>query len=234
MERLEQKRLARKKQTIKGRKDRFVSEYVKHKHPQLYSEVSKWHEELDQKYPTKRDLCKTLEFMRMATGVDSYNAYYHRNRYNKRKEKNSKKKNETARKNTITDNMVLEIPLLNTSESILQRASTIKDDETFLSITDQEYEDVMKELRKDPELYAMYNELNSEITDTNILDMSGVQQMELQIEHTDQSTQFLNVPNRVYEEIIHELDQDTDLRSIFNDVEYNEQSPLEEELDVFW
>ena len=124
--------------------------------------------------------------------------------------------------------MVLRIPLFKTTDSILQRATTITDDETFLTIT--EYEDVLRELRNDPELYAMYNELNNEIADTSIVDMSGAQQIDMQIEHTDQSTQFLNIPNSVYEEIIQELSEDTDLHSVFND--YNEKSPLEEELDA--
>ena len=244
MERTERKKLTRRKLSLKTRQDRFVSAYVKHKHPQVYSEANKWYKQLDEMYPDKRDLRKTLEFLRMTMGVKTYNQYYELNRPNRKRknetvEKSSKK--QAQEKNGIVDNMMLKIPLMKMSESILQRASTINDDESFLSITDQEYEAVIEELRNDPDLYAIYNDLNGEIADKNtyqdnILDMSEVQQMEITVEHTDENESFLNIPNQVYEEIIQELDQDSDLCSIFNDIdvdiEYNEKSPLEEELDI--
>ena len=258
MERIERKKLTRRKLCLKARQDRFVSGYVKHKHPQVYSQANEWYKQLDEMYPDKRDLCKTLEFLRMTTGVKTYTEYYHLNRPNRKRknetvEKSSKK--QAQEKNSISDNMMLKIPLMKMSESILQRASTINDDESFLSITDQEYEAVIEELRNDPDLYAIYNDLNGEIADKNtyqdnivdmsevqqtefnqdnIVDMSEVQQTEFTVEHTDENESFLNVPNQVYEEIIQELDQDPDLCSIFNDIdvdiEYDEQTPLEREL----
>ena len=238
MEKREQKKLARRNLNLKIRQDRFVSAYVRHKHPQAYSEASKWYKQLDEMYPEKKDLRKTLEFLRMTMGVRSYNQYYSK-RKNETVEKSSKK--QAQEKNDIVDNMILKIPLMKMSETILQKASTIKDDEPNLIITDQEYGAVIEELRNDPDLYAIYNDLNGEIADKNtyqdnILDMSEVQQMEITVENPHENESFLNIPNQMYEEIIQELDQDPDLCSIFNDIdvdiEYNEKSPLEEELDM--
>ena len=90
---------------LKAKQDRFISAYVKTKDPRLFMEAKDYYKQLDSIYPHKRDLCKTVEFLHMSTGVSSFSQYY----YKRKQEKQDKEKQD---KEKITDNMVLRIPLM--------------------------------------------------------------------------------------------------------------------------
>ena len=143
--------------------------------------------------------------------------------------------------------MLLEIPLFNSN--------------TDLSLNMSCHEELMKEIRDDPDLYSIFNnfttsgeEIREEIIDMSgeeireeIIDMSGVQNPEVTDQHTGES--FPDIPEQVYEDLVRELTQDPQLKAIFDDIEihddtedpelkaifddinHEEQTPLEIELN---
>ena len=208
MDRVERKKHTRRQLSKKIRHDRLISQYVHFKYPEVYAEANNYYNQLEAKHPNKRDLCKTLEFIQLTTGAGTYSEFYHHKR-----QKN--KKGETTKKqHTFPDKMVLEIPLID--------SNTVTNETLSLNIP--EYEELMQEIRNDPDLYAIVN--NFTTPGDEITDMSGAQNLEVQ--HTGES--FLGVPNKVYEELIHELNQDPELAKIFEDIEYNEQTL--EDIDI--
>ena len=166
----------RKNLTIKDRRDRFVAGYVQSKYPDIYREANVFYEQLGEIYPNKKDRCKTIEYLRATEGVKSYNEYYRKKRPSKKKGKH------TLEKSSIADNMVLEIPLFNTSSTahkpnstILEQASVnipqINDQESALIITDDVYEGLVQELRQDPDLYRIFNDTMYTYGDDTIQDL---------------------------------------------------------------
>ena len=74
------------------RENRFIVDYLQHKHPNIYGNVKKLYLELKTRYPTKHDVKKTKEYEEMITGEPT-------------------KKYKYTRHLTIRDNMVLAIEL---------------------------------------------------------------------------------------------------------------------------
>ena len=58
---LEKKRDQRHRRELTAKLDRTVSDYVRHKYPSVYAEAEEYYNELNDKYPTKKDLIKTVE-----------------------------------------------------------------------------------------------------------------------------------------------------------------------------
>ena len=58
---LEKKRDQRHRRKLTAKIDRTVSDYVRHKYPVVYAEAGEYYNELNDKYPTKKDLIKTVE-----------------------------------------------------------------------------------------------------------------------------------------------------------------------------
>ena len=169
MEKNQRKNTTRRLLTSTDKHDRFISTYVKNKYPDIYDEAHQVYTDLDQIYPQKRDLRKTQEFLHITQGVSNiYQQYYTDKCLKKTQEK------------SCTDNMVLQIPLLNfneTSTGTPQESSDLHADETptvtlhadetptvtphadeALSIPNNVLDDVISELRKDPDLETIFND----------------------------------------------------------------------------
>ena len=237
MDRSDRKRFTRKNLSLKIKKDRFISGYIEAKCPQVYNEAMKYYEQLDSAYPQKRDLTKTVEFLYLTTGVSSFSEYYHKKRLEKGKKQPEKEP-------SIVDNMVLKIPLFdpkdkNTLGSFPEQQE-VSVHEAPLPIPDAVYENLLQELRNDPDLYAIFNDMNTSGDD--IIDLSGEQQVCVTFEQPDEQHVTIeqpdeqpdeSIPDTLCEDIVHELCEDPQLRDILDDMdigEYNEQTPLEREL----
>ena len=145
------KKVTRKNLSIKTRHDRLISEYVKVKYPEAYMEAEEYYVRLNQIYPNKRDLCKTIEFLRITTEFKTLNDFYHRNKPSKVK-----------RKKQTVDNMLLEIPLLNHNTLTSNRTEEVNVhvNESPLVLPDSLYEDLVREIRSDPDMYSIFNDMN--------------------------------------------------------------------------
>ena len=191
MQRTDQKRVARQKLSIENRHSRFISEYVKSKHTEIYNEAEAFFKHVQELNPNKRDLTKTHQFLVATTGFVDRNDFYNRKRQ-KAQEKNQQ----------VNDNMVLRVqllapeavttinhnsePLVIPGEQIQIRAvttcnhnseplvipgeqiqigavTTSNHNSEPLVIPDGLYEDLIKELRSDPDLHAILNDMNMDM-----------------------------------------------------------------------
>ena len=213
MDRTQRKRYTRKNLVLKNKKDRFISGYIQAKFPQIYDEANICYDRIASVYPNKRDLTKTVEFIYMTTGATSLSQYYH----NKRVEKARK---QSEKEPAINDNMVLKIPLFdaNLGRSSHRQQET-NDHEVPLPVPDEVYQNLLQELRNDPELYSIFNDMDMSRDDS--IDLSEEQQLSVTIEQPNESN-----PDTRGEDIVNDLCQDPELHAILSD----EQTPLEREL----
>ena len=190
MKRTQQKSKARKELRKRDRHDRFISAYVKAKHSQIYMEANEFYEQLDKHNPGKRDLCKTVEFLQSTTRFKSFTEYY----------KREKSGLNTKRKKQPVDNMVLNIPLM-VNKKVTEEVNTC---EPPLAIPDHLYLDLLQEIRNDPDLHAIFNDMN--------------------IPEVENNAEPVNIPEGENQQ----LGMDQDLWDIYSGVD--EQTPLESEL----
>ena len=203
MDRLAQKRSSRHARSIKIKRDRVISLYVKTKHPEVYQDAERIYQMLDKRYPKKRDLTKTSEFLSLTTTYSTFTDLY-RDTYKKRKADQKEK--------TIpgTQEMRLEISLMN----IPPRQ---KDDEQQLCLTQDTYSALLDELRKDPELQKTFE---------SIMDDTSPPQFDV-----DENIQLLgsSQPDQTGAESPSLSQQLDDLMGEIDDIlpDLQEQSPLE-------
>ena len=203
----ERKNTTRRLLTLTSKHDRFISTYLKAKHPDVYSEADELYTELNKLYPDKRDLRKTIEFLHITSGIKNINEYYYRNRVSKKTEKNH-----------ITDNMLLEIPLLN------QNTLTNNQNESPMVIpqeinvhTDESPTVIPQEINvhTDESPMVIPQEINVHTDES-----PTVIPQEINV-HTDESPMV--IPDKIYEDLLRELRKDPDLHAIFNDFDLSEE-----------
>ena len=192
MDRTTQKRKARQVRSANARHDRLVAAYLKKKYPEEYAEAERYYNQLNDKFPYKRDLIKTADFLQFSTGYSTFIEYYRMRSKPKEKPKPKEKAH------TVEDNMSLQIPLMD-SEDVCTTKLVEKADQA-LAIPDDVYDNIVSELRKDPQLYTIF----------------------------DETTQQHNLSHeQQFEEVIEELDEL--LPQLFDQTAF-EKTPLEEEL----
>ena len=153
-------------------------------------------------------MTKTTEFLYLATGYRSFTQYY-RERIQVKKTKKIKEKTD------ISDKMVLEIPLMNNNDMntvVLEE----KADESLV-ISDDIYDNLIRELRNDPELYTIFNDFNVDISQQP-QDLSQEQQIEI------------NIPGPVSQEQQQIDEIISDLEGSWPELFEDGQTPLEKEL----
>ena len=178
VEKNQQKNATRRLLTTKDKHDRFIATYVKIKHQDVYAEAYSFYTELDQTYPTKRDLRKTPEFLHRTEGIESMYDHYYQNKLNKKKNSQSAK-----------DNMVLKIQLMAKSIGSLStdvhvdeiqtgslstdvhvdeiQTGSLSTDEPLV-LPDNVYQDLLNELAQDKDLKAILNDF--EMFEEDIID----------------------------------------------------------------
>ena len=206
MDRLQQKRSARKLLVQSKRKDKLISAYIQAKHPEIYAEATAFYQNLDALYPTKRDLCKTVEFLRITTGASNYHSYYYQRKL-------EKKQSEKKAAETTTPEMVLQIPLL-TQETVQAQ--------TTLDIPGAA--DVITEVQQDHALRDVFKEMTTHET-VQREDPSCQSLVQDQNE-----AEKLQIETTSYQSLVQELLNDPMLQDAFEDIELNDPSPLENEL----
>ena len=139
MDRNQQKRNARHLRSKQRRFNQFVSLYVMNKHKNVYDEAKMSYDDLDAKYPDKRDLTKTDEFTYAMTGYTS--AYQARQARKKKQQSNNAK--------------VMEIQVNLMSKDDVAVASN-------LAIPDNVYNDILAEISQDPIMSGILNDTINE------------------------------------------------------------------------
>ena len=158
IDRLKQKRASRHARAIQKRHDRVITQYMKAKHPKLCEEAEELYVQLNKKYPEKRDLTKTSEFLTATTNYSTFTDLY-RHRYK------MKKINQKEKHTPETTEMVLQIPLMSANDINMStssqgdNASMSSNDDEALSIPEDTYNMLVEELLKDPELHNVFNDM---------------------------------------------------------------------------
>ena len=206
----QRKNQARKCLVHTRRKDRLISEYIRHKYPEIYNEAVDTHEKLDAMYPQKRDLTKSMEFMQMTNGVLTYNQYYyHRKTPKARVEKLSK--------------MGLTIPLMSASD--VQEQATLEIPGAA---------DVIVEVCQDPNLREVFREMTCEPDNVqhegppNNTQHEAVQH---EVASDNVQQEVVVATTETYKSMVDDLVNDPELASVFDDFDFSLLSPLETELN---
>ena len=205
----EQKNISRRNLTKKNRKDRFISGYIQVKYSNIYDEANAYYNQLKLKYPEKKDLTKTVEYLTETTEFQSYAQMYSARKHQIQKQ--NKKINVVKKQNkeiNFTDSMELKIPLINNmlENQTQQQEANILDAKV--------YEELLQDLKNDPDLYSIFN-------DMDVYDLSHEPQLDHQEQQVASSTDTL-------EEIVHELSKDPYMYDTINNID--DQTPLEREL----
>ena len=149
MERKTQKKYSQQVLNVKNRHARFMTEYVLRKHPQLYAEADAFHNQLRAAYPNKRDLTKTHEFLVETTKYTDYRDFYCRKRLKVHKQQTVTTTTTTTTKHQ--DNMEINIELL-TPQVVKENTSSLSQ-----AVPDNVYQDLLREIEKDPELQSIFD-----------------------------------------------------------------------------
>ena len=191
----------RQKQRVVKRKTIFVHEYVRAKFDKVYAEAMKFYSHLDQTYPDKKDLCKTTEFRKWRENV-------------------TKKSTAPTQQSAHEATLVLNIPLLSHPPSTVETTSTASELapsemqqsastppeigaetivemppptplETDDEINDRRIQEILAELRDDPDLNRIFDnvEPNDQI-DEGVELPTLEQEMHTDIEHLDNEDDF--------------------------------------------
>ena len=221
MEKNKQKNTTRRLLTSSDKHDRFISTYVQMKHPDIYTEANCFYTSLDQRYPEKRDLRKTAEFLHTTQGIESMYQQYYINKCNKKKANS-------------TDSMVLRIPLMDQNQipmGMLQQKNVHVNEVPMVT----DISSTVPDLHADepsgiPDVHA---DESSGIPDVHADEPLGIPDV-----HADESSGIpdvhadepLCIPDNVYQDLLRELRKDTDLKAIFSDFELSEEDDIIDEL----
>ena len=189
MDKLQKRRKIRAEREHTNRHARFVSEYVKTKHNDVYMEADLIYKHIQGKNPNKKDMQKTDEFTRMTTQYKSLRAYY------ERKGRNTAGNSEQHEDRTqYNDNMVLNIEL--TLPQGTQHEAPPSEIQHEAQPSEIQHEALPSEIQHEaPPSEIQHETLPSEI------------------QHVEQQ---LLIPDHLFEELLQEIRKDPDLYNIFN------------------
>ena len=172
----------------------------------IYTEAQELYEDIKRKNPGRKDLTKTVDFMSVAMPYKTIPLYY----YAKEKKQQQKpRRTSTPRSTSSTSHMVLNIPLMASTEI----STTAMEDTEIPSTT----------TTRDLEIPASPPMLDqtTAMEDTEIPSTTTTRDLEIpasppMLDQEDPTPQ-LEIPDHVYEDLLHELRQDPELYKILND-----------------
>ena len=204
--------LQRRKETREARNGRyrramFITDYIQAKHKEIYTEAEQAFDTLQQKNPHKKDLRKTVDFLRLTTPFRSRCEYYNRNKGLKKKQLRN-------------DNMVLNIQLMRTAENLhtLPEPRTQPPSPPSPIIPDHMYESLLQDLRNDPAVATFFNNMDTEENHQITQDNDDTPSQGI-LNDTGESQDNNDTPLPDLSSILN----DPDIASILNDTEENHQ-----------
>ena len=151
----------------------FVQEYVETKYRAIYDEVMEFYESVNVSYPTKYDLRKTGEFKKWKKSISGQQ---------KKKSSSAKKTEHNSGPAASQDNSGQAASQDNSGPAASQDNSgpTASQDNSGpaatvevlpllpAQLTDQNLSDILQELRNDPELNTIFNEVEIEMEENDV------------------------------------------------------------------
>ena len=222
---MERKNIWRREETQRVRQERIITGYIKYRHPEIYSEGMDFFNQLNELYPMKKDLRRTNEFEWLKSGT-----YKKLKKFYPRQRKNQKKKNK------INDNMVLHIPLL--AEHEIPQETAVGSEATQETAVGSE---AIQETAVGSEA-IQETAVGSEATQETAVGSEAIQETAVGSEATQETSATQEIPielqevtlpfirDDIIEDIMTGLRQDPDIQSIFDDFDFSDDCPLEDEL----
>ena len=178
MNNVERKNINRRHEAANVRHNRVIVGYIELKHPETYKEAEEFYEQLNAKYPNKKDLRRTNEYEWLKSDFPEF----------KQRKYYLRKKKDSSEQAKIVDNMELVIPLMSSSEKPKEAVDMSGDTqieitieqppysptdtqqvevttELFPTISDETIEDMISELREDPDLDLIFNDFDIDFGD---------------------------------------------------------------------
>ena len=192
--RRDRKNELRREQKTKSRKDAVCIEYIRLKYGKIYDEVNEMYTKLNAKYPNKYDLRKTMEIKNMESECQISESQF--------QDPPKPCRLKFGKHFILKDNVSLRIPLMShpkTSKTeVEQQNSEITEKQiTEKQITQKQRGDIVTEVVQE-----------------------GIAFPEIPLE-TVSPTLFDELDSKLLEEIIDELQEDIDLNSILDSIEYD-------------
>ena len=222
MNRVDQKRKARHARSKVNRHDRFISTYVRRKNKDVYEEAERFYQQLDQKYPSKRDLTITDEFFQHTTEYTS--AYCFAQAKYMAKYKAEKSNSQEAK------GMVLEIPLMDKTD--LDITVMCQKVDQSLCIPEHVYNQLLTEIAKDPVMNSIFNNIDIEQPPEN--DERQELNSHIDIEQPPENDERQELNSHIDMEQPPENDERQELNSLLDELEHilpTESMLLEQELE---
>ena len=209
--RLFKKRQQRHSRETNARKDQFISDYVRHKHYNIYSQAEEFYHTLKAIYTNKHDLKKTVEYITW--------------------------KRQTSIDIKYKDNMVLKIPLFDQASKTTTNSETV---ETGSSEDDHHLQEFVEQTANiiDSEVREIIDEINTGETLLETLDEGYAAAVEITTSEEDiVPTIHEEIPTELLQEIINDLKTDpylkdmlTDFETLGMDIDIDHRHTLEDEL----
>ena len=133
----------------------FVQEYVETKYRAIYDEVMEFYESVNVSYPTKYDLRKTGEFKKWKKSISGQP---------KKKSSSAKKTEHNSGPAASQDNSGQAASQDNSGPAVTVEVLPLLP----AQLTDQNLSDILQELRNDPELNTIFNEVEIEMEENDV------------------------------------------------------------------
>ena len=188
MNKVDRKNNKRRLEAMNVRQNRVVVGYVQYLHPEIYKKAEEFYENLNARYPNKKDLRKTNDYEWLKSNLPASNQVKYYDRKGKNNTEPTKTVDNTEPTKTvdnteptkIVDNMELVIPLMSLAEkeavdlsvhseiemAVQQQVEVITESNptvfSELNISDETISEMIHELRQDPDLDMVFNDFDTD------------------------------------------------------------------------
>ena len=200
------RRISDTKRRVEKNKAKFISMYTEAVYGDIYREAEQLYFTIKQNNPHSKDLTKTLDFMLRVMPNKTVPRYYQtmRNKHQKTPRKDNKRV------------MVLNIPLMEKTTTTEQKEET----SVVQAAPEQEEETSVVQTAPEQEEMSIVQTAPEQEEEMSIVQTAPEQEEEMSVVQSalEQEGIHLDIPDRVYVEILEELRKDPDLYRIFNDI----------------
>ena len=231
MDKLMKRRISDAKRRVEKNKAKFISMYTEAIHGDIYREADQLYNTIRQNNPRSKDLTKTLDFMLKVTPYKPVPRYY-------RTKRNNHQKTPCKDNNSV---MVLNIPLMEKTlaSQIMSITTTTEQEETSVVQAAPEQEEETSVVQPAPEQeegMSVVQAAPEQEGEMSVVQAAPEQEGEMSVVQAapEQEETHLDIPDRVYVEMLEEIRKDPDLYRIFNDIntqDYHQES--DDMLDSF-
>ena len=217
------------KRRVEKNRTKFISMYIQAFYGDAYREAEQLYHNIRLNNPNSKDLTKTIDFMRLVTPDKPVPYYYCQ-------------KGDSHGETPCNDNkrvMVLNIPLMgkNLTSQIMSTTTTTGHEEEMSAVQTPPEQEEMSVVQTPPEQEEEMSVVQTppEQEEMSVVQTPPEQEEEMSVVQTppEQGETRLDIPDRVFVELLEEIKKDPDLHRVFNDINTQDYSEIDDMLDSF-